>query len=291
MTSLRRHILTLLIGMFGLAANSQAKMTPEQLSFFETKIRPVLAENCYSCHANSAKKLKAGLFLDHGSTILKGGDSGPAVVPGNLEKSLLIEAVRYKNPDLQMPPKKKLSDTAVRDLEKWVEDGAPWPNEPEPEKRLGPKSFDLQKRKSEHWCWQPVERAKAPQVNDRAWGKGAIDTFILAKLEAKGLRPAAPADRRTLIRRVSYDLIGMPPAVAEVEAFLSDTSPDAFERVVDRLLASPHFGASAGHATGWIWCAMPKPAGTSSTTRSTTRTSTATTSSAPSTPMFPTTSS
>ena len=219
-----------------------AALSAEQLAFFETKVRPVLAEKCYSCHSNQAEKIKADLFLDHGTTILQGGDSGPAVVAGELDESLLIEAVRYKNPDMQMPPKKRLSDSEIQVLEEWVTMGAPWPDEPVPEKRLGPKEFDLEKRRAEHWCWQPVEDSALPDVNDRAWPAGAIDRFVLAKLEGRGLRPAPAADRRTLIRRASFDLTGLPPTVAEVDAFLTDDSPGAFAKVVDRLLASPHFG-------------------------------------------------
>ena len=224
------------------ATVAAAAPTPEQLDFFEKKVRPLLAESCYSCHSNKAKKLKAGLLLDHGSTVLEGGDSGPSVVPGDPDKSLLIEAVRYKNPDMQMPPKKRLAEEEIAALEEWVKMGAPWPNEPMPEKRLGPKSFDLHKRKAEHWCWQPLRRGPLPEVEDKVWGKGAIDRYILAELEAVGLSPAEEADRRVLIRRVSYDLIGLPPSAAEVQAFLDDESADAYEKVVDRLLASPHFG-------------------------------------------------
>jgi len=230
-------ILAILLGNL-----SAAPPSPESLAFFENKVRPLLSEKCYSCHSSNTKKLKAGLLLDHGSTVLKGGDSGAAVVPGDLDRSLLIEAVRYANPDMQMPPKKKLADEQIKTLEEWVKMGAPWPAEPAPEKKLGPKEFDLEKRKADHWCWQPVKKVPPPSVRDGRWPLDPIDSFILARLEEKGLRPAPTTDKRTLIRRVTYDLIGLPPTVQEVEAFLADNSTDAYAKVVDRLLASPHFG-------------------------------------------------
>ncbi len=221
-----------------------AEITPEQRTFFENRIRPVLAEQCYRCHSHEAKKLKADLYLDSRAAMLEGGESGPAIVPGDLEKSLLIEAVRYKNPDMQMPPKKKLEDAQIADFEKWVEMGAPWPGGDKAVAGGGAKKeeFDLEKRKTEHWVWQPVVDRRAPVVENDGWSDDPIDRFILAKLEERGLSPAAEADRRTLIRRVTYDLIGLPPEPEAVEAFVNDTSSDAWEKVIDALLASPHFG-------------------------------------------------
>jgi hypothetical protein len=215
--------------------------TPDQIEFFEKRIRPVLSETCYKCHSSTSEKLKGGLMLDSREDLLKGGDTGPAVVPGNLEKSLLIEAIRWTNDDLQMPPKKRLTPQQVGDLEAWVKAGSPWPREAAPKK--APKVvFDLQKRKQEHWCWKPPLDVQPPKVKAVSWPLGSIDPFILAKLEEKGLKPAPAAEKRTLIRRATFDLIGLPPAPAEVEAFVNDGSPDAFAKVVDRLLASPHFG-------------------------------------------------
>ena len=222
-----------------------APMSSEQRQFFESEVRPVLSENCYSCHSTKAKKLKGGLFLDHGSTILRGGDSGPAVVAGDLDESLIIEAVRYEDPDAAMPPKKKLADKQIKALEKWVMMGAPWPVEPLPElnnKSLGPKEFNLQKRKSEHWCWQPVQETPLPKVVNTDWSSEPIDIHILAKLEEKNLKPSPSANKNVLLRRIYFDLIGMPPTKAEVEEFVSDQSDNAYEKVVDKLLASPHFG-------------------------------------------------
>jgi len=214
--------------------------TPEQVEFFERKIRPVLAEQCYSCHSHSGEKLKANLFLDTREDILKGGDTGPAMVVGQPEKSLLVEAVGYGNPDLQMPPKKRLSAEQVGDLTAWVRDGAPWPNEaPKTAQRSG---FDLQKRKSEHWCWQPVVAVAPPRVSNASWPLVGADHFILDRLNRAGMNPAPPAGREALLRRATFDLTGLPPTPTEIDAFLADTSSAAWSTVVDRLLASPQFG-------------------------------------------------
>jgi hypothetical protein len=204
----------------------------DDLAFFETKIRPILADSCYECHSAKAKKLKGGLRLDHRSHLLTGGDNGPAIVPGKPDESLLIIAVSYKDVDLEMPPKTRLSDAQVADLRKWVELGALWPDEPEPLANSANRDvFDFDTRRAEHWCWQPVQPYK-----------GSIDSFIDAKLAKAGLESAPPADKRTLIRRLSFDLIGLPPSPAEVDAFLADDSPQAYSALVDRLLASPHYG-------------------------------------------------
>jgi hypothetical protein len=211
--------------------------------FFEKQIRPILVEHCYECHSASAKKLKGGLRLDSRSGVLKGGDSGPVVVPGQPGQSRLIEAIRYQSVDVRMPPRRKLPERTIADLTSWVRRGAPWPaQDASREAAVVRSDFDLQKRKREHWAWQPIRATTPPAVKDQAWPHGAVDRFILAKLDEHGLTPAAPADRRALIRRVTFDLIGLPPTPAEVEAFVGDTSSGAFERVVDRLLASPHFG-------------------------------------------------
>ncbi len=209
--------------------------------FFEKHIRPVLSEQCYKCHSSTSEKLKGGLLLDSREGLLKGGDTGAAIVPGDVENSLLVSAVRWTDKDLQMPPKHRLEPAQVADLESWVKSGAPWPKEAGANK-VAKKLFDLDQRKKDHWCWQPVTPATPPEVQDGNWTHGAIDRFILAHLEEKGLKPAPDADRRTLLRRVTFDLTGLPPTPDEVEAFVADTSPDAFTKVVDRLLASPHFG-------------------------------------------------
>ncbi len=218
-----------------------ADLTPAQTQFFENKIRPVLANNCYKCHSAQAEKVKAGLLLDSREATLKGGENGPAVVPGDLEKSLLIKAVRYTDPDLQMPPKgKKLSDEQIADLEAWVRMGAPDPRTA----TLAQKAWKDSGK--DWWAWQPLTKPAVPEIKDSTWTRTPIDKFILAKLEEKGLKPNPIADKRTLIRRATFDLIGLPPTPEEVDAFLKDESPEAFAKVVDRLLASPHYGERWG---------------------------------------------
>ncbi|MDA1047791.1 MAG: PSD1 and planctomycete cytochrome C domain-containing protein [Verrucomicrobia bacterium] len=212
------------------------------LVFFESKVRPLLIERCYKCHSHKAKKLKGDLYLDSRKGTLHGGETGPAVKPGDLSGSLLIEAIRYRDPDLQMPPKTKLSASEIETLERWVSMGAPWPDEPEPTGGKVEKEFDLAGRKASHWSWKPVVEPALPQVKDGTWGKLPIDRFILSRLENSGLTPAGPADRRTLIRRATFDLRGMPPTPEEVNAFVEDDSENAFEQVVDRLLDSSEFG-------------------------------------------------
>jgi hypothetical protein len=201
------------------------------IEFFEAKIRPVLVERCYSCHSASAEKLKGNLLLDTREGTLKGGDQGPSVVPGDLDRSLLIKAVRFTDPDLRMPPKKKLPADQIADLEAWVRRGAPDPRAAV----AGKTAVDAARAKS-HWAFQPL---KEPALR-------SVDEYIAASLEKKGLRPSPPADRRTLIRRVTYDLTGLPPTVEEVEAFVSDPAPDAYGKVVERLLDSPRYGERWG---------------------------------------------
>lgn len=218
-----------------------ADPTSDQLEFFEKKIRPVLTQSCYSCHSAEAKKLRGGLRVDSREALLKGGDNGPALVPGDAEKSRLIQAIVYKTVELQMPPKSKLAEVAIADLTAWVKMGAPWPRSDATTTK--PKdAFDLAKRKREHWAWQPIKPVPPPAVKDQAWPRSPVDRFLLAALEAKGLTPAGPADKRTLLRRLSFDLIGLPPTPEQIEAFVNDQSPEAYEKVVDQLLASPHFG-------------------------------------------------
>jgi cytochrome c553 len=218
-----------------------ADPTPAQLQFFENKVRPVLADNCYKCHSQQAEKVKGGFLLDSREGLLKGGQSGPAIVPGDPEKSLLIKAIRYTDPDLQMPPKsKKLSDEQIADLTTWIQMGAP---EPAAAGTAVKKNWDSGKS---HWAWQPLKKPAVPDVKDSDWVKTPVDNFILAKLEEKELKPNPPADKHTLIRRATFDLIGLPPTPEEVEDFVKDDSPDAFAKVVDRLLASPHFGERWG---------------------------------------------
>ncbi|HEY6167787.1 MAG TPA: PSD1 and planctomycete cytochrome C domain-containing protein [Verrucomicrobiae bacterium] len=221
-----------------------AAPTPEQLEFFEKKIRPVLVDKCYSCHSAKAEKVKGGLLLDTREATLKGGDTGPAVTPGDLEKSLLVKAIRYTDDDLKMPPKKegKLPADQIADLEHWVTIGAP---DPRTGTALSAKAVEMEKAR-QHWAFKPVVKPPVPAVKNKGWVQSPIDAFVLAKLEEKGMKPAAPADKRTLLRRVTYDLTGLPPTPQEMDEFLADKSKEAFAKVVDRLLKSPHYGERWG---------------------------------------------
>jgi hypothetical protein len=212
--------------------------------FFENRIRPILVNNCYPCHSSQAAKLKGGLSVEYRETVLKGGENGPAIVPGNPDKSLLIKAVRYNDPDLQMPPRgKKLSEEQITDLVTWVKMGAP-------DTRLLAKGAGSatvwSKERRNHWAFLPIKKAAIPEVKDTNWVSTPVDAFILARLEKEGLKPSPPADKRTLIRRATYDLTGLPPTPGEVQAFVEDQSPEAFAKVVDRLLASPQYGEHWG---------------------------------------------
>jgi hypothetical protein len=248
--SASRRLIVLPVIVLALAVPARAgEKTPDPaaVEFFEKKVRPVLAERCFACHSTTAKKKRGGLTLDSRAAILKGGDSGPALAAGDPEKSLLVKAIRYRDPDLRMPPKSRLAEAEVAALTAWVKMGAPWPEDRGPKTVAGGHRFDLHQRKQSHWAWQPIRPPQAlPPVKDMPWPHCAVDRFVLAGLEAKGLRPAPAADRRTLIRRVSFDLTGLPPTPAEVEAFVKDTSPEAFAKVVDRLLAAPAFGERWG---------------------------------------------
>jgi hypothetical protein len=224
-----------------LFASRAAAADQAGIDFFERKIRPVLVEHCYGCHSETAKKLRGGLLLDSRDGLRKGGDSGPAIEPGRPDRSLLIKAVRYTDEHLRMPPKGKLPDTLLADLEAWVKRGAPDPREAATSGKGKPSGFDPETGRR-HWAFQPLRKSPVPTVKDVAWPGSDIDRFLLARLEAKGLRPARKADRHTLLRRVTFDLTGLPPTSEEIAAFVADRSPQAFERVVDRLLASPGFG-------------------------------------------------
>jgi hypothetical protein len=211
------------------------------VQFFEQKIRPVLVKHCYECHSAETKRPKGRLRLDSRAGLLKGGSSGPAVVPGNVDDSPLIKALRQDG--VAMPPRGKLPAPVVADFERWVAMGAPDPRDASA--TGGPDSIDL-KAGRRFWAFQPPRRYPAPPVKNAAWARGAIDRFILARLEAKGLQPAPDAERAVLLRRVTIDLTGLLPTPGEIDAFVADRSPDAFARVVDRLLASPHFGERWG---------------------------------------------
>ena len=217
-----------------------ADLTRDQQDFFENKIRPILGDRCYKCHSTLAEKIKGGLLLDSREALLKGGDSGKVIVPGDPDSSLLIKAVRYTDSDLQMPKDKKLGEDEIASLEKWVKMGAPDPRTATADQR---KWSD---NKTNHWAWQPIKRVAIPEASNPDWCKTPVDNFILAKLDENKLKPNPPADKRALIRRATFDLIGLPPTPEEVQDFVDDNSPDAFAKVVDRLLASPHYGERWG---------------------------------------------
>jgi hypothetical protein len=212
---------------------------PDPAEFFETRIRPILANNCFACHTSS--KL-GGLEVNSRENLLHGGKSGPAIVPGKPEESLLIRAVRQQDAKLKMPMGGRLKDEEIADLTAWVKIGAPWPQSKSSLPRSTRTKYDITPEQRAFWAFQPVRKPVPPAVKNTVWAKSPIDRFILAELEKRGLRPAKPAEKRDLIRRATFDLIGLPPTPEEVDAFEKDASPDAFARVVDRLLASLHYG-------------------------------------------------
>ncbi|MEX2118686.1 MAG: PSD1 and planctomycete cytochrome C domain-containing protein [Pirellulales bacterium] len=212
----------------------------EQIAWFERNIRPLLIANCHKCHGPDEQK--GGLRLDSRAAVLAGGDSGPAVVPGRPDEGYLFGAVSYGDV-YQMPPTGKLPDEAIELVRRWIEIGAPWPDEgDQPDNEITAGGFDLAER-ARHWSFQPLVHHAPPQADgdDGGWVTSPVDRFILARLEQAGLAPARPADKRTLLRRVTYDLTGLPPTPAELDAFLADASDEAFSRAVDRLLASPAY--------------------------------------------------
>ena len=221
--------------------------SPEGLELFEKKVQPILAETCYKCHSHDADKIKGGLLLDSHEAALKGGDTGPALVPGKPEESLLIKAIRYTDPDLQMPPRKgggkKLSDEQISALTEWVKLGAPRPT-PVANDRLNRRRSTAEDKN--WWAFQPVLRPSVPEVKNPRWSANPVDRFIFARLESESLKPSPEAERRTLIRRAYFDLIGLPPSAEEVGRFVSDRAPDAYEKVIDGLLRSPHYGEKWG---------------------------------------------
>ena len=215
----------------------------DESQFFESKIRPVLSEKCYDCHSAKSNKIKGGLRLDHIDLILDGGDSGPALILGNPDESLIIEAIRYEDPDFQMPPKGKLKDSEIKNFETWIRNGAIWPNEivPELSSAENRTAFNIEKRRQKHWCWQPITPPSIP-VAKSAKNLHPIDQLIREKLSFAGILHSKPADKRTWLRRVTFDLTGLPPTLTDIENFISDKSDNSYETIVDRLLASPHYG-------------------------------------------------
>ena len=254
------------------AAPTAAAPTAADLAFYEQTVKPILAGVCFECHSHEAKKFKGGLALDSATAILKGGDTGPALVPGDVEKSLLIKAIRYTDADLQMPPKnKQLGSDQIAALEKWVKLGAPMPDSGAKLTVRG----KITEQDRQWWAFVPVRKPTVPSIviskevissqsgSNRAGqpplntqslitnhSKNPIDAFILERLAAAQLQPSPAADRGTLARRVHFDLTGLPPTPFELDQFLADKSPDAYEKLVDRLLASPRYGEK--WARSWL---------------------------------------
>jgi hypothetical protein len=221
---------------------------PITYDFFESKIRPVLVSKCFMCHSSKLQSAMGGLVLDTKAGLVKGGSDGPVVVPGKPAQSRLLQALRYTDQSLQMPPTGKLPDQVIGDFEQWIAAGAPDPREDAAVATQTPaplKGMPIEEGRK-WWAFQPAHEMPAPPVKDAAWPKRKIDAFLLAKLEDKGLKPSEKSDPRTLVRRIHVDLVGYKPSYEEVEAFANDTSPDAYERLVDRLLASPHYGERWG---------------------------------------------
>jgi len=249
-----KFFITLAVGGIFLAVSQRQAQTAAQpqepsregLEFFEKKIRPALTDNCYGCHSEKSKRPQGGLLLDSIEAMLKGGASGqPAIVPGDPEKSLLIKAIRHTDAKLQMPMGGKLPDQVIKDFEAWVKMGAPAPRASAPTAASNYPAYNFDEARK-FWSFQPLKDHQPPKVKNVAWVESPIDRFILAKLEEKGLKPVADADKRALIRRATFDLTGLPPTPDEVEAFLKDASPNAFEKVVDRLLGSQAYGEKWG---------------------------------------------
>lgn len=215
----------------------------EDMTFFEKKIRPVLVEKCYRCHS-SAEKIRGGLAVDSKEALAVGGDSGPAVVAKDLEKSVLIKALRYTDPDLQMPPKGKLPAHVIADFEQWVKMGAPDPRTTGKKVAKG-YGVDIEEGRK-FWAFQPPKMTTPAKTKMDSWAYNDIDRFLLAKMAEKKIRPSKDASRETLIRRTYFALVGLPPSPEEIDAFVNDKSPKAYAKVVDRLLASPQFGERWG---------------------------------------------
>jgi len=231
------------LGLFAATSILTAAQSTNSAEFFETRIRPLLAEKCYVCHTQSRL---GGMRIDSRETLLKGGNSGPAIVPGIPEQSLLIQAVSHTHERLKMPPQEKLKDSEIAALSDWIRAGAFWPESASKTVAEAHPKGAITSQQRAFWSLKPVHKPALPEVKDKSWGKTPIDRFVLARLEANGLKPLPPADKRTWIRRVTFDLIGLPPTPEEVEAFIRDHSSGAHAKVVDRLLASPRYGERWG---------------------------------------------
>ncbi len=237
-------ILPALLGLGTLVATARAQeATAEGIRFFEAEVRPILVDHCQKCHGPD--KQRGGLRLDARESALAGGDTGAAIEPGKPGESLLVQAVMHRGEAPKMPPSKKLDSKKAEALAKWVEIGAPWPHEEAsaPTRKPGMTITDKDRN---HWAFRPIRKAELPKVKDASWVLNPIDAFVLAKLEDRHLGPSPPASKRALIRRATYDLTGLPPSPEEVDRFVAETDPRAYENLVDRLLASPRYGEKWG---------------------------------------------
>jgi hypothetical protein len=223
----------------------------EKEAFFEKRIRPVLVEQCFKCHSKGSEKTEGGLRLDSRQALIRGGDTGPAIDEKNAEASLLIRALHYSPDELQMPPKGKLPVRIIADFEKWVNEGALWPNSEEIGDDPGKSKFTITDKQREHWSFKPIQAQTPPEITatsttDRLWNQHNIDRFVFARQQMAGVSANQLADKRTLIRRATFDLTGLPPTADEISQFLADESDDAFAKVIDRLLASDRYGERWG---------------------------------------------
>ncbi|MEY3172998.1 MAG: hypothetical protein RLZZ436_911 [Planctomycetota bacterium] len=249
MSLIRLLLIGLLTGLCGplplSAQQTPQELTEEQTTWFETRVRPLLAEHCFECHSSQAKTIRGGLKLDSHTAVLKGGDTGPAVVPERPDDSLLIQAIRWQG--LEMPPAGKLSPQDTEVLVEWVRLGAPWPDAAAA--TTSERSWDFNQLRSDHWAWQPIQRPPVPTVQQAAWISSPIDAFVLSKLETQGLQPAPPASPRVLLRRLYLDLIGLPPTPAQLQEFEQAVAVDrqaAVDAAIDQLLAQPQYGERWG---------------------------------------------
>jgi hypothetical protein len=233
------------MALFALATASNTRGDDDPIEFFENSVRPLLVERCIKCHGPD--KQKGGMRLDSIQGLINGGDNGPAIVPGKPDESHLIEAVNYAS--WEMPPDGKLADDEIVALTRWVEMGAPWPGAKVVSSASGSHGKQITDADRAHWAYRPLTKPAVPEVQIQRAGiknQNPVDAFILDRLNREGLLPAPQADRATLIRRSTFDLIGLPPTPKEIEAFVNDSTPDAFDRMLDRLLSSPHYGERWG---------------------------------------------
>ena len=228
------------------AAEAGAAPSAEQVKFFESKVRPLLSAHCFECHSD--KKQKAGLRLDSREAVFKGSKNGAVVTPGHPEQSKLILAISYKDKELQMPPEDQLSGEQVEILSSWIKMGAPWGGAATATVAKS-KKRTITDQDRQFWSFQPVRDHVPPAVKDASWPWGEVDKFILAKLEAEGLAPAPVAEKVALVRRAYLDLHGLPPTPQEIDAFVNDQSADAWQKLIEKLLASPRYGERWGR----IW--------------------------------------